>query len=136
MEWIFALVAAAVTLVIAIPVTAKVSVGKYKKEVEEKLGNADTKARQIIDDALKTAEEKKRESMLEVKEETIKAKNDLDRELKERRNEITRSERRIQQKEESIDKKRLISSAHREYRNWNGSRDCHPIRLRNLSFRL
>ena len=105
MEWIFALVAAAVTLVIAIPVTAKVSVGKYKKEVEEKLGNADTKARQIIDDALKTAEEKKRESMLEVKEETIKAKNDLDRELKERRNEITRSERRIQQKEESIDKK-------------------------------
>ncbi|MCR5209052.1 MAG: ribonuclease Y [Lachnospiraceae bacterium] len=105
MEWIFALVAAAVTLVIAIPVTAKVSVGKYKKEVEEKLGNADTKARQIIDDALKTAEEKKRESMLEVKEETIKAKSDLDRELKERRNEITRSERRIQQKEESIDKK-------------------------------
>ena len=97
MEWIFALVAAAVTLVIAIPVTAKVSVGKYKKEVEEKLGNADTKARQIIDDALKTAEEKKRESMLEVKEETIKAKNDLDRELKERRNEITRTERRIQQ---------------------------------------
>ena len=43
MEWIFALVAAAVTLVIAIPVTAKVSVGKYKKEVEAKIGNADDK---------------------------------------------------------------------------------------------
>ena len=54
---------------------------------------------------LKTAEEKKRESMIEVKEETIKAKNELDRELKERRNEQARSERRIQQKEENIDKK-------------------------------
>ncbi len=102
---IAALIAVAVTLVIAIPVTAKVSVNKYRKEVEGKLGNADAKARQIIDEALKTAEEKKRESMIEVKEETIRAKSELDKELKERRNEISRSERRIQQKEENIDKK-------------------------------
>ena len=102
---IAALIAVAVTLVIAIPVTAKVSVSRYRKEVEGKLGNADAKARQIIDEALKTAEEKKRESMIEVKEETIRAKSELDKELKERRNEISRSERRIQQKEENIDKK-------------------------------
>ncbi len=102
---IAAVVAVLITLVIAIPVTAKVSVGKYKQEVETKIGNADEKARAIIDEALKTAESKKRESLLEVKEETIKAKNELDKEIKERRNDIQRSERRIQQKEENIDKK-------------------------------
>lgn len=99
------IVTAVVTLLIAIPVTAKVSVGRYKKDVEAKLGNAEEKARAIIDDALKNAESKKRESLLEVKEETIKAKSELDKEIKERRNDIQRSERRIQQKEENIDKK-------------------------------
>ena len=99
------IIAVVVTLVIAVPVTAKVSVGQYKKGVEEKIGNAEEKARAIIDEALKNAESKKRESLLEVKEETIKAKNELDKEIKERRNDIQRSERRIQQKEENIDKK-------------------------------
>ena len=98
-------IAVVVTLVISIPVAAKVSVNKYKAEVEAKIGNAEEKARTIIDDALKTAEQKKRESLLEVKEETIKAKSELDKEIKERRNDIQRSERRIQQKEENIDKK-------------------------------
>lgn len=106
MEYLIgAVIAAVVTLLVAIPVTSKVSVDKYKRDEEAKIGNAEDKARTIIDEALKTAEEKKRESMIEVKEETIKAKNELDRELKERRNEQARSERRIQQKEESIDKK-------------------------------
>lgn len=99
------IVTAIVTLLIAIPVTAKISVDRYKKEVEGKIGSAEEKARAIIDDALKNAESKKRESLLEVKEETIKAKSELDKEIKERRNEIQRSERRIQQKEENIDKK-------------------------------
>ena len=106
MEYIIgAAIAVVVTLLIAIPVTRSVSINKYKRDEEAKIGNAEDKARTIIDEALKTAEEKKRESMIEVKEETIRAKNELDRELKERRNEQARSERRIQQKEESIDKK-------------------------------
>ncbi|MEE1007688.1 MAG: ribonuclease Y [Agathobacter sp.] len=78
----------------------------YQKNVANtKIGNAEEKARGIIDDAVKTAEAKKRESMLEIKEESIKAKNDLDKEIKERRNEIQRNERRIVQKEENLDKK-------------------------------
>ena len=76
-----------------------------KKSANSKIGNAEEKARGIIDEAVKTAEEKKRESMLEIKEESIKAKNDLDKEIKERRNEISRNERRIVQKEENVDKK-------------------------------
>ena len=56
-----AVIAVIVALAIAIPVTAKIATSKYQKDVESKLGNADDKARQIIDDALKTAEAKKRE---------------------------------------------------------------------------
>ena len=51
------------------------------------------------------AEDKKREAMLEIKEETIRSKNEIDKEIKERRNEIQRNERRIVQKEENLDKK-------------------------------
>ncbi len=61
--------------------------------------------REIIDEAVKTAENKKRESMLEIKEESIKTKNELDKEIRERRNEIQRNERRIIQKEENLDRK-------------------------------
>ena len=76
-----------------------------KKKTEETIGKAEDKARSIIDEALKTAEAKKREALLEVKEESIRTKNELDKEIKERRAEAQRSERRLQQKEENIDKK-------------------------------
>ena len=77
----------------------------YRRNLENTIGNAETKAREIIDEALKTAENKKRESLLEVKEESIRTKNELEKETKERRNELQRLERRVQQKEESVDKK-------------------------------
>lgn len=76
-----------------------------KKVAEETVGSAEEKAREIIDEALKTAETKKRESLLEIKEESIRAKNDLDKEIKDRRAEAQRYERRVQQKEENVDKK-------------------------------
>jgi len=92
-------------LVVSVPVTVLLT-NAYRKNVsEKKLGNAEQKAREIIDEALKTAEAKKRESTLEIKEETIRARNELDKEVKERRAEVQRYERRIQQKEETIDKK-------------------------------
>ena len=98
-------IAVVITLVIAVPVSAAVSINYRKKVVEKTLGNADEKAREIIDEALKAAEAKKRESLLEVKEESIRTKNELDKEIKERRAEAQRYERRVQQKEENIDKK-------------------------------
>ena len=98
-----------ITAVVSIIITALIvwfAAALYqKKSANSKIGNAEEKARGIIDEAVKTAEEKKRESMLEIKEESIKAKNDLDKEIKERRNEISRNERRIVQKEENVDKK-------------------------------
>ena len=98
-------ITAIVTLLIAVPVTALIASAQCKKGIEQKIGNADDKAREIIDEALKTAEAKKREGLLEVKEESIRTKNELDREIKERRAEVTRYVRRVQQKEENIDKK-------------------------------
>ncbi len=99
------IIAVVVTLVVAVPATAGVVTAYHKKVTEAKIGNADEKAREIIDEALKTAEAKKREGLLEVKEESIRTKNELDKEIKERRAEAQRYERRVQQKEENIDKK-------------------------------
>lgn len=92
-------------LAIAIPATTVISSAIRKKKYDEKVGTAEEKARQIIDDAVKNAEAKKRESMLEIKEESIRSKNELDKEIKERRNEIQNRERRITQREENLEKK-------------------------------
>ena len=99
------IIAVIVTLVLAVPITYLVTVAYRKKVAEQKIGSAEEKAREIIDEAVKSAEAKKRETLLEVKEETIKSKNDLDKEIRERRAEIQRNERRIVQKEENLDKK-------------------------------
>ena len=99
------LIAIIATLAVTAPIAWFLATEYYKKVSEAKIGNAEEKAREIIDEALKTAETKKRESLLEVKEESIRTKNELDKEIKERRAEAQRYERRVQQKEENIDKK-------------------------------
>lgn len=86
-------------------VTKTVSIKQYKEVEEAKIGNADEKARNIIDEALRTAETKKREALLEAKEEAIRTKNEIEHESKERRAEIQRYEKRVLSKEEILDKK-------------------------------
>ena len=94
---VVALIAAAISWVAA---TA------YRKNVAEKtIGSAEEKARDIIDDALKVAETKKREALLEAKEESMNRKNELDKETRERRAELQKYERRVLAKEEAIEKK-------------------------------
>ena len=104
------IVTIAVCVIIAIlaaVIASVISVNRYKKTSEEKIGNADVKAREIIDEALKTAETKKREALLEAKEETLRMKNESEREIKESRAEVQRYERRILAKEEQLDKKSI-----------------------------
>ncbi len=96
---------ALVVLAVAAVVTWFAATAYHKNVTEKEIGNAEDKAREIIDEALKAAETKKRETSLELKEENIRAKNELDKEIKERRAEVQRYERRVQQKEENIDKK-------------------------------
>lgn len=102
---LYYVIAVVIALVVGCPTAWILSAKRQEKLGKEKVGSAEQKAREIVDDALKTAESKKREALLEVKEESIKAKNELDKEIKERRAEAQRYERRVQQKEENIDKK-------------------------------
>jgi ribonuclease Y len=99
------IITAVVSVLVAAAIVWLVSDVYHKNSANSKIGNAEEKAREIIDEAVKTAETKKREALLEAKEENIKAKNELDKEIKERRNEMQRNERRVVQKEESLDKK-------------------------------
>ena len=98
-------IVAAVTLVLSAILTWIVSSAYQQKVTEEKIGSAEERARKIIDEALKTAEETKREKLLEVKEEALKTRNELEKEVRDRRNEVQRTERRIQQKEENVEKR-------------------------------
>ena len=102
---IVAIVAVVVALLIAVPVTCKVAVNNKAQKDAEIVGTAEDRARSIIDEALKAAETKKREALLEVKEESLRTKNELEKETKERRNELQKYERRVLSKEESVDKK-------------------------------
>jgi len=78
----------------------------YRKRIAEaQIGSAEEKARTVIDDAIKAAEAKKREMMLESKEENIRAKNEIEQEVRERRNELQLLERRLIQKEDTLDKR-------------------------------
>ena len=76
-----------------------------RKQYDSKVGSAEEKSREIIDEALKTAETKKREALLEAKEESLKTKNELEKETKERRAELQRYEKRVLSKEENVEKK-------------------------------
>ena len=94
-----------IVALVSIVLTALVTVYVRKTTIEKKVGNAEEKAREIIDDALKVAERSKREALLEAKEESLKTKNELEKETKERRAELQRYERRVLSKEETLDKK-------------------------------
>ena len=94
-----------VAIAVAAVVTWFAAIAYRQKVYEAQIGSAEERSKEIIDEALKTAETKKREALLEAKEESLKTKNELERESKERRAEIQRYEKRVLSKEEVIDKK-------------------------------
>ena len=99
------IITALIALVVAAAVTWFISKAVHKNVTEKKIGSAEDKAREIIDEAIKTAETRKKEMLLEAKEESIKAKNELEKETRERRAEVQKYERRVLSKEETLDKK-------------------------------
>lgn len=92
-------------IIVAVQIAGKKAVEKKMREDAEKIGSAEEKARTIIDDALKTAETRKREALLEAKEENLKLKNEQEKENRDRRTELQRYEQRVLSKEESVEKK-------------------------------
>lgn len=79
---------------------------KYrKKAAEEQIGSAEEKATQIVNDAYKSADAKKKELLIEAKDEAHQLRTEADKEIRERRSEVQRSERRLEQKEQALDRK-------------------------------
>ena len=98
------IVGAAVALVL-FPIGFILGISHRKRVAERKIGSAEEQATQLVTDALREAEAKRKEILLEAKEQVLALKNDTENELKERRKEVTRQERRIAQKEENLDAK-------------------------------
>ena len=101
-----------ITVVVAVVVAAISGVACFflgsahrRKVAEKAIGSATEEAKRIVSNALSQAESKKREMILEAKDEIHKERTELDKEIKERRNEVQRQERRLIQKEESLDKR-------------------------------
>ena len=97
----------AVLVAIAVGVALGFVLGEQhrKRTAEAKLGSAEEEAKRIVNDAIKSAEQKRKETIIEAKDEAFKLKSEADKEIKERRAEVTRQERRVDQKEEALDKR-------------------------------
>lgn len=102
---IITIIAAVIVCAVCGVVSFNAGVSHRKKIAEAQFGSAEEKAKSIVSEAEKAAGEKKRELLLEAKEENQKLRSDFDREVKERRSELSRQERRLNQKEETLDKK-------------------------------
>ena len=105
MEFLPVLVSSLVAFVVGAAIAFFAGVQYRKKVAEAELGSAEEEAKRLISDAIKTAESRKKEALVEAKDEIFKMRAEADKELKERRSEVQRMERRAQQKEESLDKK-------------------------------
>ncbi|MBQ7475483.1 MAG: ribonuclease Y [Clostridia bacterium] len=101
MEYIIPIAAGVVSLVVGLIL----GYVYRKKKAEGEIGSAEAQAKKILEDGIKAAETKKKEALIDAKEEILKAKNDFDEEIKERRNELSRQERRVTSKEETLDKR-------------------------------
>ncbi len=104
-EYLPIIIAIIITALIVFTISWILFVTIYKKNYEKKVGKAEEKSREIIDEAQSIAERKKRETLLEAKEESIRTKNELEKEARERRAEVQRYERRVLNKEENLEKK-------------------------------
>ena len=99
------IVAAIIAAVVGLAIGIVAGYFTRKNISEAKIGEADSLAKNIIDQANKDAETIKKEKLLEAKEEIHKFRNDAEKENRERRNELQKYERRVIQKEESLDRK-------------------------------
>ena len=101
MQYILAVIAFAVAAVVFFPLGIV-----YRKKVSEKeISSAEEEARRIINEAIKCSESKKREALVEAKEEILRARSEYEKEEKSRRADLQKQERRLQQKEENLDRK-------------------------------
>ncbi len=94
-----------VLLAAGLIIGAVIGYNRRKAFAEREIGSAEEEARRVINEAIKSAENKKREATVEAKEEILKARNEFEKEVKDRRSELQRQENRLNQKEENLDRK-------------------------------
>ncbi len=100
-----AIIAAAITLVVAAPIGFLLGYKQRKRLAEAKIGSAELEAKRIVDEAAKDAESSKKSAVLEAKEQILRERNEAERDIKEQRKEISRQEQRLLSKEELLDRK-------------------------------
>ena len=105
MDPIIAIILIVVAIVVGLGAGFGIGVAYRKKVAEREIGSAEAEATRIINEAIRGGESKKKEMLLEVKDEIHKSRTEHEKEMKERRAEITKQERRLEQKEASLDKK-------------------------------
>ena len=94
-----------VAAVVGIAVGFFMGIGYRKKIAEREIGSAEAEATRLINEAIRSGESRKKEMLLEAKDEIHKSRTEYEKEVKERRAEISKQERRLEQKEASLDKK-------------------------------
>ena len=99
------IITAAITAVAALPIGVIAGINYRRRVAEAEIGSAEEQARRILEDGIKAADTKKKEVLIEAREEILRTKKDFEAELKERRAELTRQERRLTSKEETLDRK-------------------------------
>ena len=106
-----AVVSAIITGVICGTVCFFVGISHRRKVAEAKIGSAEAEATRLVNDAIRSAEQRRKEVILEAKDEIYKLRAESDRELRDRRSEVQRQERRLTQREETLDKKQEQNEA-------------------------
>lgn len=105
---VIAAVIAVVAGVVAAAIAFFAGVSYRRKTAEAKIGSAEEEAKRLINDAMKATQQKRKEAMIEAKDEAFQLKAEADKEIKERRSELSRQERRLDQKEEAMDRKTAV----------------------------
>ena len=105
---VIAAVIAVVAGVVAAAIAFFAGVSSRRKTAEAKIGSAEEEAKRLINDAMKAAQQKRKEALIEAKDEAFQLKAEADKEIKERRSELSRQERRLDQKEEAMDRKTAV----------------------------
>ncbi len=113
MEFVLAIILIAAAAVVGIVGGFFIGTVHRKKVAEAEIGSAEQEAKRIVSEAIKTADAKKKEAVLEGKDELHRLRHENEKEMADRRKEVQRQERRIQQKEETLDKK-LDNLEHKE----------------------
>ncbi len=95
----------ALTLLIGVAIGVVVGILYRKRVAEQAIGSAEAEATRLINEAIRGGENKKKEMLLEAKDEIHRSRAEHDKEVKERRAELSKQERRLEQKETALDKK-------------------------------